>query len=164
MFGTVPSEKFENFRSVMSLLSFVILVACLSSCATRGKPAIPQKTMSLRIESVPSGAEVYSSKNGAAGSRLGTTPLDIPVGASLDFDGSNYFVWFYSPDDCVEGKKIDLGEGGGEYELRLNCRLSAEGHDPKYVANEFVTRCSVRYGLRFHDQAVTLSFTLDPST
>ncbi len=156
--------KSPTVRDTMSLLlSFLVIVAVSlnTGCASPQKPAQPQKTMSLSLDSVPSGADVYSYRDGDRGTLIGKTPLEIAVGTHLDYDGTNYYVWFYSPDDCVTAEKID-SSAGQEYKLYVSCMLVKEGYAPKHISNQFFTICSVQFGIDFHDRHVRLVFPLEP--
>jgi hypothetical protein len=161
MLSIGQTKNKERIWSVPLFLLVVLLILHSSGCATPKRPPIPQKRMTLRIGSVPSGAEVYSYSDDALGSQLGTTPFAMEIGASLDFDGSNYFFWVYSPNDCVTATEVQ-SEAGTEYDLLLNCAIFAEGYNPKYVVNELINRCSVHHGIYCQEQITSLLFYLEP--
>lgn len=108
-----------------------IICVCILSiygCATKvtlgPKPTAPQDWMRVTIDSVPDDADVYTvDKQGELGEKLGTTPLEIPVG----FARTSYSDGTPCPSlDCISifaGSMVSMSNALDSGDLLLHVAL-----------------------------------------
>ena len=97
-----------KIRSHISI--FVVLLFTFTGCAITGPhPTSPSNYMSLSVDSIPSGADLYGvSKDGTLTEHMGTTPHDIRIGYALQAvspDGltQGYLIHWWCPKESCWG-------------------------------------------------------------
>ena len=141
------------------LASFVVATACKTRQSSLGPvPDKPLYTISITIESIPSGADVFAiESDGQLGARLGTTPFVYTCGLAPRFK-----FWNDTQENLVGyAEAFGWGAGatwrqvGGQKKLNLAIALAKGSHSLGVASKEIWT-----YGEQMNNKHVALTVPL----
>ena len=126
-------DKPGSGNRLLSLAAVALSCLFLHACeAVPGPvPTSPAATVFVALDSLPSGADVYvlNPEDNTLGQRLGSTPLNIPVGIAIRTDSEGSYMASYKFSDAA---------GWSGDDLTLNLMLIKDGYYKQPLVNKVI--------------------------